>query len=79
MVALRARETGGGRGLSGPHWVWCIGRGPRLQLRQEPQGTSDFTRTECCQSKPMWDRLEKLIDDFFEGITLADLLKDGGV
>src|SRR5574337_57255 len=37
-----ARETGGGRGLSGLHWVWCIGRGPHLQLRQEPQGTSDF-------------------------------------
>ena len=30
------------RGLSGLHWVWCIGRGPHLQLRQEPQGTSDF-------------------------------------
>ena len=26
----------------GYHWVWCIGRGPHLQLRQEPQGTSDF-------------------------------------
>ena len=36
-----ARETGGGRGLSGLYWVWCIGRGPYLQLRQEPQGTSD--------------------------------------
>src|SRR5574341_549267 len=36
------RETGGGRGLSALHWVWCIGRGPHLQLRQEPQGTSDF-------------------------------------
>jgi hypothetical protein len=22
----------------------------------------------------MWERLEKMIDDFFEGITLADLL-----
>ena len=42
MVALRGQETGGGRGLSGLHWVWCIGRGPHLQLRQEPQGTSDF-------------------------------------
>ena len=28
--------------LSGLHWAWCIGRGPHLQLRQEPQGTSDF-------------------------------------
>src|SRR5574340_1479760 len=35
-------ETGGGRCLSGLHWVWGIGRGPHLQVRQEPQGTSDF-------------------------------------
>lgn len=43
------------------------------------QGAAACSRTECCQAKPMWDRLEKLIDDFFEGIILADLLKDGGV
>ena len=43
------------------------------------QGAAACSRTECCQAKPMWDRLEKLIDDFFEGITLADLLRDGGV
>ena len=42
------------------------------------QGAAACSRTECCQAKPMWDRLEKLIDDFFEGITLADLLRDGG-
>jgi hypothetical protein len=24
----------------------------------------------------MWDRLDKMIDDFFEGITIGDLLKD---
>ena len=41
------------------------------------QGAAACSRTECCQAKPMWDRLEKMIDDFFEGITLADLLKDG--
>ena len=43
------------------------------------QGAAACSRTECCHAKPMWDRLEKLIDDFFEGITLADLLKDGGI
>ena len=42
MVALGSQGNGCGRGLSGLHWVWCIGRGPHLQLRQEPQGTSDF-------------------------------------
>ena len=24
----------------------------------------------------MWEKLEKMIDEFFEGITLADLLKE---
>ena len=33
----------GGRGLSGPHWVWCIGRGPHLQLRQEPHDSFEKT------------------------------------
>ena len=40
------------------------------------QGASACSRTECCQAKPMWDRLDAMIDDFFEGITLADLLKE---
>ena len=42
------------------------------------QGAAASSRSTCCQTLPMWERLEKLIDDFFEGITLADLLKDGG-
>ena len=33
---------GVGRGLSGLHWVWCNGRGPHLEWRQEPQGFSPF-------------------------------------
>ena len=39
------------------------------------QGAAACSRTECCQAKPMWDKLDKMIDDFFEGITIADLLK----
>ena len=38
------------------------------------QGPAACARTDCCQTKPMWDKLDKMIDDFFEGITLADLL-----
>ena len=41
------------------------------------QGAAACSRTQCCEAKPMWDRLDKMIDDFFEDITLADLLKDG--
>ena len=28
------------RGHLGLHWVWCNGRGPHLELRWEPQGSS---------------------------------------
>ena len=42
------------------------------------QGAAACSRSSCCQTLPMWERLEKMIDEFFEGITLADLLRDGG-
>ena len=38
------------------------------------QGPEACGRTRCCATKGMWDKLDKMIDEFFEGITLADLL-----
>ena len=35
-------SPGVGRALSGLHWVWCNRRGPHLEWRQEPQGSSPF-------------------------------------
>lgn len=40
------------------------------------QGASACSRAECCDALPMWERLDKMINDFFEGITIADLLKE---
>ena len=40
------------------------------------QGPAACSRSECCHALPMWEKLDKMIDEFFEGITLADLLKD---
>ena len=40
------------------------------------QGASACSRSECCNTLPMWERLDKLINDFFEDITIADLLRD---
>ena len=40
------------------------------------QGPAACARTECCQTKPMWDKLDKMIDEFFEGITLEDLIHE---
>ena len=40
-VPLRSQGyCGFGRGLLGLLWVWCNGRGPHLELRQEPQGSA---------------------------------------
>ena len=40
------------------------------------QGPAACGRSACCQTKPMWDKLDAMIDSFFEGITLADLLEN---
>ena len=43
------------------------------------QGPSACGRSACCQTKPMWDKLDAMIDGFFESITLADLLDENGL
>ena len=40
------------------------------------QGPAACSRSSCCQTKPMWDKLDSMIDQFFESITLSDLLKN---
>lgn len=40
------------------------------------QGAAACSRSECCHTLPMWERLDRMIDEFFEGITLADLLRE---
>ena len=34
------KYCGFGMGLSGLHWIWYNGKGPHLELRQEPQSSS---------------------------------------
>ena len=40
------------------------------------QGAAACSRRECCNALPMWEKLDKMIDEFFEGITIEDLLKE---
>ena len=60
---------GGGRFL-GLHWVWCNGRGPHLQLRQEPQGSSPF-QTPITGSLQTWDRRVRPLLGLRHGTVLA--------
>ena len=40
------------------------------------QGAAACSRSQCCNALPMWERLDRMIDEFFEGITLAELLNE---
>ena len=73
---------GGGYRLNRPPEEYTVGsilkltEGSLSAVSCTSQGAAACSRTECCQAKPMWDRLDKMIDEFFEGITIGDLLKD---
>ena len=40
------------------------------------QGPAVCSRSTCCHTRPMWERLDRLVDDFFEGITLKNLMDE---
>lgn len=40
------------------------------------QGPSACSRSTCCRTLPMWEKLDSMVHDFFAGITLADLMKE---
>ncbi|MBO5078404.1 MAG: RrF2 family transcriptional regulator [Oscillospiraceae bacterium] len=43
------------------------------------QGPSACSRSSCCKTLPMWEKLDKMVDDFFESITLQDILKEQNI
>ena len=68
----------GGYRLNRPAGEYTVGEILRLTEGDlTPVGCSvQCSRAENCRNRPMWDALGKMIDDFFEGITIADLLKE---
>ena len=39
-------------------------------------GEAPCTRSGCCRTIAMWSRFNKLTNDFFDGITIADLMQE---
>ena len=39
------------------------------------QGASACNRATCCHTLPMWEKLDAMVENFFESITLAQLLE----
>ena len=73
---------GGGYRLNRPATDYTVGailkltEGSLAAVSCTSQGPAACGRSACCQTKPMWDKLDAMIDSFFEGITLADLLEN---
>ena len=73
---------GGGYRLNRPPEKYTVGsilkltEGGLSAVSCTSEGPSACARSACCETRPMWDKLDAMIDDFFEGITLADLLKE---
>ena len=73
---------GGGYRLNRDQGSYTIGsilkltEGSLAAVSCTAQGPAACSRSTCCQTKPMWDKLDAMINDFFEGITVADLLKN---
>ena len=68
----------GGYRLNRPVEGYTVGDILRLTEGDLSPVSCDAACERNCHSRAMWAKLGKLIDDFFEGITLADLLRDGG-
>lgn len=40
-------------------------------------GSAPCDRASCCKTLPVWTKLDRLIDDYLEGVTLSDLSAAG--
>ncbi len=73
---------GGGYRLNRPADRYTVGsilkltEGSLAAVSCTSQGSAACGRSTCCQTKPMWDKLDNMIDAFFEGITLQDLISE---
>ena len=76
------RGKGGGYRLSRPPESYTVGsilrltEGSLAPVACLEAGADACPRTAVCRTLPMWQKLDRLIQDFFDGITLEDLLSD---
>lgn len=80
VLALRGK--GGGYKLAKAPEEYTVGsilkllEGPMAPVACLESGLVSCDRKDKCRTLSMWQGLEKLMDDYFEGITLASLMED---
>ena len=88
IVVKQLVAAGMVKGVSGKGGGYCLLREPHeytaLEVLQPPEGSlapvaclrdgaEECPRRDHCQTLPMWTKFDSLVNDFFEGITIADL------
>lgn len=76
------RGKGGGYQLTRPPGDYTVGEiielaeGPLSPVNCLLPGAQKCPRSAHCHTLPMWTRFDRLVHDFFYGITLEDLLRE---
>mgnify|MGYP003624004543 CR=1 FL=1 len=76
------RGKGGGYRLSRPPESYTVGSVLKLvensivPVACLEDDVNQCSRASECRTLPMWQKLNEIVNDYFEGITLADLCKD---
>ncbi len=71
---------GGGYRLNRPPEGYTVGsilkltEGSLAPVSCTAEGPAACSRSDCCPALPMWEKLDRMIDGFFESITIRDLL-----
>ena len=88
IVVKQLVASGMVKGVSGKGGGYCLLREPHeytaLEVLQTTEGSlapvaclrdgaEECPRRDHCQTLPMWTKFDSLVNDFFEGITIADL------
>ena len=88
IVVKQLVAAGMVKGVSGKGGGYCLLREPHeytaLGVLQTTEGSlapvaclrdgaEECPRRDHCQTLPMWTKFDSLVNDFFEGITIADL------
>ena len=88
IVVKQLVAAGMVKGVSGKGGGYCLLREPHeytaLELLQTTEGSlapvaclrdgaEECPRRDHCQTLPMWTKFDSLVNNFFEGITIADL------
>ena len=88
IVVKQLVAAGMVKGVSGKGGGYCLLREPHeytaLEVLQTTEGSlapvaclrdgaEECPRRDHCQTLPMWTKFDSLVNNFFEGITIADL------